>query len=159
MPILTKHELCLLFQSDKFVLTKSSIYTGRGYKNDGMLKLIVMHAKPKKIMRMLLLLHARVFQFAAWLTIHINYNSLKKLINLKLIFACQIDPKHMYKICVEAKLTRSSFQKVKRNRLKGILNPLSRYIAMRDLKFVQTRKDNKYFITFVVDSMKYYCLY
>ena len=28
-----------------------------------------------------------------------------------------------------------------------------------DLKFVQTRGDNKYFITFVDDSNKFYCVY
>ena len=63
----------------------------------------------------------------------------------------QIDSKHKCEICVEAKLTRSSFQTIERNTepLELIHNDVC------DLKFVQTRGGNKYYITFIDDSIKY----
>ncbi|XP_068329666.1 uncharacterized protein [Pyrus communis] len=34
-PLLSKNGFCLVFEADKFVLTKSGMYVGRGYLNDG----------------------------------------------------------------------------------------------------------------------------
>ena len=56
----------------------------------------------------------------------------------------QIDVKHKSETSVEAKLTRSYFRSVKRN-----IEPLDLiHSDICDLKFVQTRGGNKYFITF-----------
>ena len=80
---------------------------------------------------------------------------LRRLINLNHIPTFQIDSKHKYETCVEAKLTKSSFQSVERH-----TEPLDLiHSDICDLKFVQTRGDNKYFITFVDDSTKYCYLY
>ena len=46
---------------------------------------------------------------------HVNYDTLRKLINLIHITTFQIDAKHKCETCVEAKLTRSSFQSVERH--------------------------------------------
>ena len=46
---------------------------------------------------------------------HVNYDTLHKLINLNHIPTFQIDVKHKCETCVEAKLTRSSFQSVERH--------------------------------------------
>ena len=74
-----------------------------------------------------------------------------KLINLNHIPTFQIDAKHKCETCVEAKLTRSSFQSVKRH-----TEPLDLiHSDICDLKLVQTRGGNKYFIIFVDDSTKY----
>ena len=58
-------------------------------------------------------------------------------------------------MCVEAKLTRSSFQSIERNceSLDVIHTDLC------DLKGVQTRGGNKYFITFIDDSTRYCYVY
>ena len=57
--------------------------------------------------------------------------------------------------CVEAKLTRSSFQSVERH-----IEPLDLiHNDICDLKFIQIRGGNKYFITFVDDSIKYCYVY
>ena len=45
---------------------------------------------------------------------HVNYDTLCRLINLNHILTFQIDAKHMCETCVEAKLTRSSFQSIER---------------------------------------------
>ena len=57
--------------------------------------------------------------------------------------------------CVEAKLTRSSFQSIERHiELLDLI-----YSDICDLKFIQIRGVNKYFITFVDDSIKYCYVY
>ena len=67
----------------------------------------------------------------------------------------QIDAKHKCEICVEAKLNRSYFQSVERR-----TKPLDLiHSDICDLKFVQTRGGNKYFITFVDDGTKYCYVY
>ena len=80
---------------------------------------------------------------------------MRRLINLNHIITFQIDAKHKCETCVEEKLTKSSFQNVERHTepLKLIHNDIC------DLKFVQTRGGNKYFITFVDDSTKYCYVY
>ena len=67
----------------------------------------------------------------------------------------QINAKHKGETCVNAKVTRSSFKGVERH-----TEPLDLiHSDICDLKFVQTRGGNKYFITFVDDSTKYYYVY
>ena len=86
---------------------------------------------------------------------HVNYDTLRRLINLNHMPTFQIDAKHKCETCVEAKLTRSSFQSVERH-----IEPLNLiHSDLYDLKFVQTRGGNKYFITFVNDGTKCYYVY
>ena len=80
---------------------------------------------------------------------------LRKLINVNHIATFQIDQKHKCETCVETKLTRLSFQSVERH-----IKPLNLiHCDICDLKFAQTIGGNKYFITFVDDSTKYYYVY
>ena len=73
---------------------------------------------------------------------HVNYDTLRRLINVDHIHFFQIDSKHKCEICVEAKLTRPSFQTIERN-----IEPLELiHSNVCDLKFLQTRRGNKYFI-------------
>ena len=86
---------------------------------------------------------------------HVNYDTLSRLINLNHIPTFKIDAKNKCETCVEAKLTRSSFQSIERH-----TKPLDFiHSDICDLKFVQTRCGNKYFITFVDDSTKYCYVY
>ena len=86
---------------------------------------------------------------------HVNYDTLCRLININHIPTFQIDSKHKCETCIGAKLTRSSFRSVERH-----IRPLDLiHSDIFDLKFVQIRGDNKYFITFVDDSTKYCYVY
>ena len=89
-------------------------------------------------------------------TTRVYYEVLQfRLINLNHIPTFQIDAKHKCETCVEAKRTRSSFQSVERH-----TEPLNLiHSDICDLKFVQTRGNNKYFVTFVDDSTNYYYVY
>ena len=79
-------------------------------------------------------------------------HTLRRLINLNHIPTFQIGAKHKCETCVEEKLTRLSFQSVEKH-----TEPLDLiHSDICDLIFVQTRGGNKYFITFVDDSTKYY---
>ena len=130
---------------------------GRGYVKDGMWKMNVMAVKPKSInknkkssaymLESSNLWHGRLG--------YVNFDTLRRLINLDHIPAFEIDSKHKCETCVEAKQTRSSFQTIERN-----TEPLELiHSDVCDLKFVQTRGGNKYFITFIDDSTKYCYVY
>ena len=63
------------------------------------------------------------------------------------VMVVQIDTKHKCESCVQAKLTRLSFQRIKKN-----IEPLD--LINSDIyvfKSIQSRGGNKYFITFIND--------
>ncbi|KAJ0011226.1 hypothetical protein Pint_34127 [Pistacia integerrima] len=141
--LLNKHGFYIVFESDKVVLSKNRMYVGKGYVSDGLFKFNVCVVKPnsinKRISSAYLLESSYVWHGRLG---HINYNTLHKLINLNHIPMFQIDSKHKCETCVKAKLTRSSFNNIER-----ITNPLDLvHSDICDLKFVQTRGGNKYFI-------------
>ena len=150
--LLNSHGFQMVFESDKFVLAKSRIYVGKGYMSDEMWKLNVMTVIKSKVNKassstymldLSNLCHGKLR--------YVNYDTLRRLINLDHIPAFQIDSKHKCETCVETNLTRSSFQSIERH-----IEPLDLiHRGICDLKFVQTRGVNKYFITFVDDSTKY----
>ena len=81
---------------------------------------------------------------------YVNFNSLRRLIKLDHIPSFHIDTSPKCETCVEAKLTKSSFQSIER-----ITEPLDLiHTDVCDLKLVQSRGGNKYFITFVDDCTK-----
>ena len=149
--LLNNHGFRLVFELNKFVLSKSIMYVGQGYMSDGIWKLNVMtiiksYMNKASTFAYILdssnLLHGRLG--------YVNYDTLRRLINLNHIPTFQIDAKHKCETCVEAKLTRSSFQSVERH-----TEPLDLiHSDICDLNLVQTRGGNKYFITFVDDSTK-----
>ncbi|KAL6344924.1 hypothetical protein AAG906_006685 [Vitis piasezkii] len=100
-----------LVSSNKFILSKSGMYVGKGYMSDGMWKLNVMTiiksnmnkaSTSTYMLESSNLWHGRLG--------HVNYDTLRRLINLNHIPTFQINSKHKCETCVEAKLTRSSFQ-------------------------------------------------
>ncbi|GJV33867.1 retrovirus-related pol polyprotein from transposon TNT 1-94 [Tanacetum coccineum] len=153
--LLNKFGFRLVFESDKFVLSKNQMYVGKGYAMNGMFKLNVMVAKNEinKMNYFAYLIessnvwHARLG--------HVNFNSLRRLIKFNSIPNCHIDSKYKCETCVEAKLTRTSFKSVKRT-----TEPLDMvHTDMRDLKSLPTKGGNKYFITFIDDCTKYCYVY
>ncbi|GAB2265737.1 hypothetical protein Dimus_037845 [Dionaea muscipula] len=80
---------------------------------------------------------------------------MRRLANMNHIANFSMDNRHKCEICVEAKLTRTSFQAVERS-----TKPLDLiHSDVCDLKFVQTRGGSKYFITFVDDCTNYCYVY
>ena len=155
--LLNKHGFRMVFESDKVILSKSGMFVGKGYVCNGLFKLNITTVKPKTmnkastssayLLESSNLWHGRLG--------HVNYGSLRRLINLNHIPTFQIDNNHKCETCVEAKMTRSSFQSIERN-----TEPLELiHSDICDFKSIQTRGGNKYFITFVDDSTKYCYVY
>ena len=86
---------------------------------------------------------------------HVNYDTLRRLINMECLPNFQIDPNHKCEICVESKLTRTSFQSIERSS-----EPLELiHSDICDLKFIQTRGGKKYFLTLIDDCTRYCYVY
>ena len=146
----------MVFEADRATLSKAGMYVGKCYMTDGLFKMNVMTVIPtinKKnfpvvyVLESSTLWHGRLG--------HVNYDSMRRLINLDHIPAFKIDKSHKCETCVEAKLTRSSFHSVDRS-----TEPLGLiHTDVCDLKYVQTPNANKYFITFIDDCTKYCYVY
>lgn len=152
--LLSKNGFKMVFESDKFVLTKSGMFVGKGYLCDGLFKMNVMTIVTKdennnKVASSSYLLescnmwHGRLG--------HVNYKSIQRLINNDLLPTMDFDKNHKCEVCVESKFTKTSFQSIERSS-----KPLELiHSDIGDLKYVQTRGGKKYYITFVDDSTRY----
>ena len=104
--LLNKREFCMVIESDKVILSKSGIFVGKVYVTEGLFKLNLMNVKSISknnnssvyLLESSNLWHGRLG--------HVNYETMRRLINLKHIPTFQISSKHKYEICVEVKLTR-----------------------------------------------------
>ncbi|GJS98759.1 retrovirus-related pol polyprotein from transposon TNT 1-94 [Tanacetum coccineum] len=153
--MLNKFGFRLVFESDKFVLSKNQMYVGKGYAVNGMFKLNVM-VSMNKINKMnssaYLIESSNVWHGRLG---HVNFNSMRRLIKFNSIPNFHIDSKYKRETCVEAKLTRTSFKSVKRK-----TKPLDMiHTDICDLKLLPTKGGNKYFITFIDDCTKYCHVY
>ncbi|GJZ72331.1 retrovirus-related pol polyprotein from transposon TNT 1-94 [Tanacetum coccineum] len=153
--LLNKFGFRLVFESDKFVLSKNQMYVGRGYAMNGMFKLNVMVVK-NEINKMnssaYLIESSNVWHSRFG---HVNFNSMRRLIKFNSIPNCHIDSKYKCETCVEAKLTRTPFKSVKQK-----TKPLDMiHTDICDLKSLLTKGGNKYFITFIDDCTKYCYVY
>ena len=154
--LLNSHGFRLVLESDKFVLSKRGMYVGKRYVSDGMWKLNVMTTIKSNMNKTststYMLESSNLWNGRLG---HVNYDTLHRLINLNQLPTFQIDAMHKCETCIEAKLTKSSFQRVERH-----TEPLDLiHNDICDLKFVQTRGGNKYFIISVDDSTKYCSVY
>ncbi|GJT14034.1 retrovirus-related pol polyprotein from transposon TNT 1-94 [Tanacetum coccineum] len=153
--LLNKFGFRLVFESDKFVLSKNQMYVGKGYAVNGMFKLNVMVVKNdinKMNSSAYLIESSNVWHGRLG---HVNFNSMRRLIKFNSIPNFHIDSKYKCETCVEAKLTRSSFKSVKRK-----TEPLDMiHTDICDLKSLPTKGGNKYFITFIDDCTKYCYVY
>ena len=86
---------------------------------------------------------------------HVNYDTIRRLINMDLLPKFHINISHKCETCVEAKSTKAHFHPVERS-----TEPLELIHGdICDLKFVQTRGGKKYFITFIDDCTRYCYVY
>ena len=154
--LLSKKGFRLVFESDKFVLTKSGIYVGKGYMSNGLFKMNVMtmvsYFNNKNTSSAYMLESSNIWHGRLG---HVNFDTLHKLMNLELLPKFNIDANHKCEICVESKLTRASFQNIERS-----TEPLELiHSDTSDLKYVQTRGGKKYFVNFIDDCTRYCYVY
>ncbi len=154
--MLNQNGFRIAIESDEVVLSKFGMFIGNGFIVNGLFKMNVMAIIDNEVntcnpsvylIESSCLWHGRLG--------HVNFDSIRQLINLDHIQAFVVDNERKCEVCVEAKLTRSSFPSVQRS-----TEPLELvHIDVYDLKYVQTRGGNKYFITFIDDSTKYCYVY
>ena len=154
--LLSKKGFRLVFESDKFVLTKSGIYVGKGYMSNGLFKMngiiIVSDFNNKNTSSAYMLESSNIWHGRLG---HVNFDTLNKLMNLELLPKFKIDSNHKCEICVESKLTRASFHNIERS-----IEPLELiHSDTCDLKYVQTRGGKKYLVTFIDDCTRYCYVY
>ena len=153
--LLSKKGFKLVFVSDNFILTKNGMYVGKGYMSNGLFKMNVMTVVPpikntnkKNTSSAYMLESSNVWHGRLG---HVNYNTLRRLINMECLPNFKIDPNHKCEICVESKLTRTSFKSIERSS-----EPLELiHSDICDLKFIQTRGGKKYFLTLIDDCTRY----
>ena len=155
--LLSKNGFKMVFESDKFVLSKGGMYVGKGYLSKGLFKLNVMTVMPitnnkNKASSSYLIESSNIWHGRLG---HVSFNTIKRLINLDLIPSFTIDLGHRCEICIESKLTKTPFHSIERN--SQILDLVHSDIC--DLKFVQTRGGKKYFITFIDDCTRFCYVY
>ena len=157
--LLSKKGFKLVFVSDNFILTKNRMYVGKGYMSNGLFKMNVMTVVPpikninnKNTSSAYMLESSNVWHGRLG---HVNYDTLRRLINMECLPKFQIDPNHKCEICVESKLTRTSFQSIERSS-----EPLELiHSDICDMKFIQTRGGKKYFLTLIDDCTRYRYVY
>ena len=157
--LLSKKGFKLVFVSDNFILTKNGMYVGKGYMSNGFFKMNVMTVIPpikninkKNTSSAYMLESSNVWHGRLG---HVNYDTLHGLINMECLPKFPIYPNHKCEICVESKLTRTSFQSIERSS-----EPLELiHSDICDLKFIQTRGGKKYFLTLIDDCTRYCYVY
>ena len=157
--LMSKKGFKLVFVLDNFILTKNGMYVGKGYMSNGLFKMNVMTVIPhikninnKNTSSAYMLESSNVWHGRLG---HVNYDTLRRLINMECLPKFQIDPNHKCEICVESKLTRTSFQSIERSS-----EPLELiHSDICDLKFIQTRGGKKYFPKLIDDCTRYCYVY
>ena len=110
--LLSKKGFKLVFESDRFVLTKSGMYVGKWYMSDGLFKMNVMTiVRNKKNSSAYMLESSNVWHGRLG---HVNYDALRRLVNIECLPKCSIDSNIKCETCVEAKLTRTYFHSIER---------------------------------------------
>ncbi|CAL2253197.1 unnamed protein product [Prunus armeniaca] len=156
-PILSKKGFKLVFESDKFILTKGGLFVGKGYLADGLFKLNVTgnDAFNNNINKVSVyfaessnIWHARLG--------HVNYRSMHRMMHLGLLPKFDIDFDNKCETCTESKFSRQTFKSVqgRSNELLGLIHS-----DLCDFKSTPTRGGKNYYITFIDDCSKYCYVY
>ncbi|KAI3451324.1 hypothetical protein Pfo_007989, partial [Paulownia fortunei] len=155
--LLVKSGFRLVFESDKFVLTKNGQFVGKGYVVKELFKMNVMLVfKTFEINKRLSSVYLLEFSSLWHCRLgHVNRVSLRKLSGLGLIPKLDTDEKHKCEIYVEAKFAKKSFSSTERSSKSLSLM----YSDICDLKLVQSRGGKMYFITFIDDHTRYCYVY
>ena len=155
---LSKKGFKLVFFSNNFILTKKGMHVGKGYMRNGLFKMNVMTIVPpikninKNTSSAYILESSNVWHSRLG---HVNYNTLRRLINMECLPKFKIGPNHKCEICVESKLIRTFFQSIERSS-----EPLELiHSDICGMKFIQTRGGKKYFLTLIDDCTRYCYVY
>ena len=171
-PILSNKGFKLVFESDKFVLTKGGMYVGKGYLSEGLFKVSVLplyygvetpnndvtNINANAIMGTTspssmymhdpsILWHSRLG--------HVNFRSIQRMAKLSMLPKCSLDKNIKCEVCVESKFTQHPHKSVeKSNEILGLIHS-----DLCDFRATPTRGGKNYYISFIDDCSKYCYIY
>ncbi|GJW57139.1 pol polyprotein [Tanacetum coccineum] len=159
-PILSNKGFKLVFESDKFVITKGGVYVGKGYLDERLFKLSVVTDDNVINNNNAGTSTTSVYMIdpsSLWHSIlgHVNFCSLQRMISLGMLAKCSKD-----KICkcenfVESKYTSNSHKSIeKSNEILGLI-----HTNLCDFKSTPSRGGKNYYITFIDDCSKFCYVY
>ncbi|XP_077215490.1 uncharacterized protein LOC143850059 [Tasmannia lanceolata] len=147
--ILNKNGFKLVFESDKFILSKGGTFVGKGYMYEGMFKLNInkVNVFAYVLDSSLSLWHNRLG--------HVNTRKMNDMVKLTLIPKYENDLVDRCKTCMQTKIITKSFPKV--DRTSNLLDLIHSDVC--DIHSVPTKGGKKYFVTFIDDYSRYCYVY
>ena len=104
----------MVFESDQFVLSKNGVFVAKGYMCEGLFKLNVTVDSVFNVVNYSAYLSDSLYLWHSRLG-HVNFASLRRLMNLGDIPKLPANVEHKCEICVESKFKRKSFQSIQRS--------------------------------------------
>ena len=146
--LLNKFGFKLVFESDKFILSKGGAFVGKGYLYEGMFKLNINKMNVSAYI---------VDSFSLWhfRLGHVNSRRMLDMVNLELLPKCANNMNEKCSICMHTKLTRTPFPKIERTSY--LLQLIHSDVC--DMHSTPTRGGKKYFVTFIDDFSKFCYVY
>ncbi|XP_039141238.1 uncharacterized protein LOC120278531 [Dioscorea cayenensis subsp. rotundata] len=141
----------IVLEADRVVLTKNGEFVGKGYLNEGLFVLNIANGNSSSsayIVESVNLWHGRLG--------HVNIASIKRLKNLNLIPAVNVNEFSKCSVCVEAKFAKKPFKSVE-NRNSKLLELIHTDLA--DFKNTISKGGKKYYVTFIDDFSRYTKVY
>ncbi|KAH9726106.1 hypothetical protein KPL70_008133 [Citrus sinensis] len=147
--LLNKFGFKLVFESNKFILSKGGTFVGKRYMYEGMFKLNInnMNVSSAYMVDSLSLWHNRLG--------HVNVRRLHDMANLELIPKHENDMHEKCKVCAQTKITRSPFPKIEKT--SSLLHLIRSDVC--DMHSNPSKGGKKYFVTFIDDFSKYCYVY
>ena len=151
--LLNRVGLKIILEGDKVVLTKNGEFVGKGYLSNGLfvLNTTFMNANTSSfayIIESIDLWHGRLG--------HVNFASIRKHKDLKLINACESHETGKCLVCVESKYFKKPYKHVM-TRSTEVLQLI--HLDLADLKNTPSREGKNYYVSFVDDFSRFTKVY
>ena len=141
--LLSKHSFKIVFEADKFILSKNGMFVGKGYVANGMFKLNIENENISAyLVESLDLWHERLG--------HVNFRSIQLMVNNGLIKDCGKNHTTKCLTCSKCKITKKPSKTVERT--STLLQLIHTDICEMDYLSCHGKR---YFITFIDDYSRY----
>ncbi|CAA0841985.1 Uncharacterized mitochondrial protein AtMg00820, partial [Striga hermonthica] len=148
----------LSFKLNKVVIQHYNLFIGKGYLSDGLFKIRVDHAGSGNKFDFVDSIVMNVTESSSvWHKRlgHLNYDSIKRMMNLNLIPKHDVERNNKCQVCVEAKQVRKPYHSIERH--SELLDLVHTDIC--EFNGIVTKDLKRYVITFIDDYSKYCYVY
>jgi len=143
----------LVFESNKFVLSKYGIFVGKGYESGGLFRLSLVDTCLSSVNHVSHDIETNIWHSRLC---HINFGCMSRLVGLNLIPKIDMVKGSRCHICVETKQTR----KPHKTAVARELAPLELiHSDICEMNGVLTKGGKRYFLTFIDDCTRFCCVY